>query len=287
MAELNPSLFGAGPEQVVRDLVCAPATSVYAARFGSPTDANFLIPPDIRPTPGPRQGPDDPEVRLLNTIVLDYPDDATTVAMLNRIESDPGVRTVSRNSLGTYSTPPGQGTDGGSTGPRFSWVFEFYNPARDHYFLTQSRAEFRVLDVGCLPGWRMMVPGGFNAKLPSDAPQVGYQSVCRYYGRPEAGLDSHFYSASATECAAVAQLYPDAFVLESSDAFEVFFPDVQTGACPATSTPVYRLYNNRADVNHRYVTSLGVRNAMALHGWIPEGYGPDAVAFCAPSAYAN
>src|SRR5207244_7319929 len=128
----------------------------------------------------------------------------------NRMESDPGVRTVSRNSLGTFSTPPGAGVGGSNTAPRFSWVFEFYNPARDHYFLTQSRAEFHVLDVGCFPGWIITVPGGFNAKLASAPPLEGYGAACRYYGRPEAGLDSHFYSASAYECAEVARRYPDA-----------------------------------------------------------------------------
>ena len=281
VVELAPSLFGAGPEQVVRDIVCDPAKSVYATRLGSPTDANFFV--TNRVTPGPQQGPDDPYVRLLNTILLNYPDDPTTVTTVNRLEEEPGVRTVSRSSyIPFFPIPPGSGSGGGA-GPTFSWVVEYYNLERDHYFLTQYQAESHRLDVGCLPGWIRLTGFGFNAKLPSAAAQLGYGPVCRFYGRPEAGLDSHFFSASGAECAAVAERFPNAWVLEASDAFEVVLPDLQTGACPATTSPVYRLYNNRADVNHRYVTFIGVRNAMAQQGWIPEGYGPDAVAFCIPS----
>jgi len=47
--------------------------------------------------------------------------------------------------------------------------------------------------------------------------------------------------------------------------------------------PVYRLYNNRADTNHRYTTSLAIRSQMIAKGYIPEGYGPNAVAMCASS----
>jgi hypothetical protein len=54
------------------------------------------------------------------------------------------------------------------------------------------------------------------------------------------------------------------------------------GACPSGSTPIYRLFDNRADVNHRYTTDRGVRDAMVAKGWIAEGDGPDRVVMCAP-----
>jgi len=54
------------------------------------------------------------------------------------------------------------------------------------------------------------------------------------------------------------------------------------GACPFGTQAFYRLYNNWPDVNHRYTTSLAIRDAMVQKGWIPEGYGPNAVAFCVP-----
>jgi hypothetical protein len=64
----------------------------------------------------------------------------------------------------------------------------------------------------------------------------------------------------------------------------VAVPDLITGACPAGTQPVYRLYNNGmgAAPNHRYTTSLATRAAMLAQGWVPEGYGADAVIMCAP-----
>ena len=108
--------------------------------------------------------------------------------------------------------------------------------------------------------------------------------MCRFYGRPEAGIDSHFYSASAAECQAVIDRYGADWQLESPEVFVVALPDPATGACPADAMPVYRVFNGRRDANHRYVTSPVDRAQMVASGWIAEGYGPDAVAMCAPSA---
>lgn len=66
--------------------------------------------------------------------------------------------------------------------------------------------------------------------------------------------------------------------------FAIPLPDPVTGACPADTTPVYRVYNNRPDVNHRYMTSRFDRSAMLTSFWIAEGYGPESVAMCAPNS---
>ncbi|MEP7275523.1 MAG: peptidase S10, partial [Betaproteobacteria bacterium] len=57
-----------------------------------------------------------------------------------------------------------------------------------------------------------------------------------------------------------------------------------TGACPAGTDPVSRVYDNRSDANHRYLLSAQTRAAMQARGWIAEGYGPDAVVMCASRA---
>jgi hypothetical protein len=156
-------------------------------------------------------------------------------------------------------------------------VVEYYRAAVGHYFMTAERAEIDALDKGVTPGWAR-TGQTFNAYLPSDA---SHGPVCRFYGRPEAGLDSHFYSASISECKAVIASHSNAWIYESGNVFTIDVPDPATGACAPTALPVYRLYNNRADINHRYTTSLALRAQMMNVGWIAEGYGPRGVAMCA------
>jgi hypothetical protein len=103
--------------------------------------------------------------------------------------------------------------------------------------------------------------------------------VCRFYGRPEAHLDSHFFSAAPDECAAVAARFGASWTLETDAAFHVHPADRTTGECPRGSEPVYRAFDNRVDANHYYDTL-----PRAPAGWTYEGYGPGArpTAFCAP-----
>ena len=55
------------------------------------------------------------------------------------------------------------------------------------------------------------------------------------------------------------------------------------GTCPASTTPIYRVFSNRADANHRYMTDRSVRTLMVGAGWLAEGDGPDLVVMCAPT----
>jgi DNA-binding beta-propeller fold protein YncE len=164
---------------------------------------------------------------------------------------------------------------------KVSLAVEYFHAALGHYFLTSFPAEINALDTGVFIGWQRT-----GQSLPvyaqrADGP-LGIVPVCRFYGRPEKGLDSHFYSASALECVQVQQAFGDSWILETAEAFDVYPADVATGACPFGTIPVYRVYNNRPDANHRYTTSLAIRDAMVQAGRIAEGYGPNAVAFCVP-----
>jgi hypothetical protein len=75
------------------------------------------------------------------------------------------------------------------------------------------------------------------------------------------------------------------FALEARAAFFVLpVLNMTTGECETPwdygIIPVYRLWNGRADANHRYTTDKNVRDDMLSKGYIAEGYGPDAVSFC-------
>lgn len=162
---------------------------------------------------------------------------------------------------------------------------EFHRAEAGDYFVTSAAAEIAILDAGLVPGWTR-TGESFGVAPPGSRDVAGASPVCRYYGLPQAGLDTHFYSASPAECEAVLRLFASAWALESSEVFVVALPDAVTGACPGGTLPVYRLYNGQSAVNHRYVTSLALRATMLASGWIGEGYGPSQVAMCsiAPAA---
>lgn len=160
---------------------------------------------------------------------------------------------------------------------------EFRRASVDHYFVSSDPAEIAALDAGVFAGWAR-TGLSFGVQPPGERSGEARSPVCRFYGRPEAGIDSHFYSASPAECQAVIDRYGADWQLESPEVFVVALPDAATGACPAGTVPVYRVFNARRDANHRYVTSATIRGQMVAAGWIAEGYGPAAVAMCSPAA---
>jgi hypothetical protein len=154
-------------------------------------------------------------------------------------------------------------------------VVEYYNADLDHYFLTWIAAEMANLDAGSTPTRWARTGRTFRAYAD---PQPQTSQVCRFYIPPSLG-NSHFFGRSATECAASHTAQPG-LVLEDPDYMHVMLPSA--GTCPGGTQPVYRLFNNRADANHRYTVDRGVRDQMVAQGWIAEGDGPDAVAMCTP-----
>lgn len=154
-------------------------------------------------------------------------------------------------------------------------VVEFHHAARDHYFMSAATAEIADLDQGFHPGW-LRTGAVFKAYA---TPGNATNPVCRFYIPPAVG-DSHFYSASPAECAQVQASFP-AFTYEAPAVFQIALPDLVTGNCASGTLAVYRVWNARADTNHRYTTSTAVRAQMVSAGWIAEGYGPAQAIMCA------
>ena len=157
---------------------------------------------------------------------------------------------------------------------------EFYHAAFDHYFISADPKEINDLDTGVHTGWART--GYSFAVMKSGSTYPGTSPMCRFYSPI---LDTHFYSARPQECEDVKVEWPQTWTLESAEVFRAFLVDPFTGACPADTTPTYRLYNNRADANHRYSDQLSVFVFMKGKGYVPEGDGSPAipVAFCTPS----
>jgi len=154
-------------------------------------------------------------------------------------------------------------------------VVEYYHAGLDHYFITWVPDEIAVLDAGVqIRGWVRTgrVFNGYTTVL------AGASSVCRFYIPPALG-DSHFFGRGPVECTATSTKNPS-FVLEDASFMTMFLP--AAGVCPSNTVDVYRVFSNRPDANHRYMTDKGVRDQMVAKGWLAEGDGPNLVVMCAP-----
>lgn len=159
------------------------------------------------------------------------------------------------------------------------WVdaIEFYHAALDHYFLSAEPSDIHALDAGVLRGWQRTG----QSILFFGAASPGADPAYRFYIPPALG-DSHFLTGDAAEAAVVRRRFPT-FIEEGPLSMHVLLPDRASGTCAAGTRPVYRVWNGRADSNHRYTSDAAIRDAMVARGGIAEGYGPDNVAMCAAS----
>jgi YVTN family beta-propeller protein len=165
---------------------------------------------------------------------------------------------------------------GPEAGPALPAVVEFYNAPLDNFFITADPVEAAAVDTGNAgPGWsrtgNIFLSGGPIA-------------VCRFYGSLSPGPNSHFYTASASECAFLRALQATTpptvprWNFESND----FLTNVPLGgACPAQTVPVFRAYNDglarHIDSNHRITNNAASIQEVVARGWTNEG-----VVMCAP-----
>ncbi len=180
-----------------------------------------------------------------------------------------------KDSLGATVSAAKSITVAGSATPLPVSVVEFYNASLDHYFITYVADEIAKLDNGTFKGWaRTGLSFSAYATAASNT-----SAVCRIYIPPGKG-DGHFFGRDANECNGTMTKNPT-FILESSTFLFLYPPSL--GNCAAGQVPVYRVFSNRADANHRYTTSRAVRDQMVAKGWLAEGDGPDVVVMCAPT----
>src|SRR5438105_6833711 len=105
-----------------------------------------------------------------------------------------------------------------------------------------SPLKLRIWTTACTGAGRAR--GSVLTYSPSKSGGVGV-AVCRFYGLPSAGLDSHFYTSDRNECASIPDTFHGAWQVESTHVFDVRSPTVD-GACAPGFVPVYRLWNQRA-----------------------------------------
>jgi serine protease len=145
----------------------------------------------------------------------------------------------------------------------YQLVYEFRNATTNHFFRTGSPPESSMIKGGSAgPGW---YDTGEYFLAWRDGSQ-GARPVCRFYSYV---FNSHFYTANDGECN---------LVKNNSDwqyeGIAYFAKLPLNGTCPASSTPIHRIYNNRhmfKDGNHRFTTDLEIVQEMVSAGWQYEG----------------
>jgi len=167
-------------------------------------------------------------------------------------------------------------------GPPTVTVVEYHHAAFDHYFITPVIDEIAKLDAHAPPFQDWSRTGfSFKAYVNATAP-AGSNAICRFFNDHFAPKSSHFYAGHGFGCEDTLRLFPD-WGLEDDKLFNMMLPDA-SGACPAGTIPVYRLYNQGMGgaPNHRFVTSLAERQKMLDLQYVPEGNGI-GVGMCAPA----
>jgi uncharacterized delta-60 repeat protein len=156
-------------------------------------------------------------------------------------------------------------------------AIEYYHVGFNHYFMTSIPGEVALLDAGAYNGWSRT--GQLLPLYPLNTPAT--VPMCRFFsGAAFAPQSSHFYTPFDFECAFVKK--SPQWIFEGN-VMAVQLPD-QAGACPGTTSPLYRLYNNGQGgaPAHRYTTSRTIRDSMLPLGWIAEGAGIGVTA-CLPN----
>ncbi|HSS69965.1 MAG TPA: S8 family peptidase [Casimicrobiaceae bacterium] len=177
-------------------------------------------------------------------------------------------------SLALQSTLPG----GGMAPPGTVPVIEYYNPARDHYFLSANAAEQAYVDT-VLAGIFQRTGELFYAWADPVLAPLAAHPVCRFFAGGQ--IASHYFTAIASECQFIIAHEGATWLLENPAAFYVLLPDA-SGTCQSGTLPVYKFFDNRVDANQRHTIDLSVRRAMINRAWVPQGIGPNHVAFCTP-----
>src|SRR5690606_31164402 len=114
---------------------------------------------------------------------------------------------------------------------------EYYNIGLNHFFITASAEEARIVDEGGAgPGW-VRTGRSFQVWQKAEAAPRDARAVCRFYS---AVANSHFYTASNEECEGLRSA--KAGWTYEGRVFYVQAP--RQGQCAPGTVPMMRLYND-------------------------------------------
>ena len=155
-------------------------------------------------------------------------------------------------------------------------AIEFYKSDIDHYFMTASTDEAKMLDNK--PEWNWVRTDKTFNIWPTQALAPGNASpVCRFYGLFSNGtIGSHFYTVDTSECEYVKSRLDWSWA-SGYEGYAFYAVKPAGTSCPTGTASIYRAYNNGKSgaPNHRYVATQAEVDAMVAQGWVSEG-----TAFC-------
>ncbi|MEO8739181.1 MAG: hypothetical protein ABI537_05695 [Casimicrobiaceae bacterium] len=153
---------------------------------------------------------------------------------------------------------------------------EYYCAATDRYLTSTASEEIAALDGTLAPGWAR-TGETFNVYATS----VPSTASCRFCAPPRTA-DGGRRAGPPAGCGKTATRFTNAWPVDTATLAEPALPNAD-GSCTAGSVPVFRMVDNRPDLNNRYTASLAIRDAMLAAGWAGQGRGALGVALCAPS----
>lgn len=155
---------------------------------------------------------------------------------------------------------------------------EFYNAFINHYFVTATATEAQALESGAAgPGW-LRTGRSYPAWLDKSSAPADAQPVCRFYST---GANSHFYTASANECAGLRQLEATERAAGGAvkgwqyEGIAFYIQAPSGGQCSGGTVTITRAYNNGFATgegsNHRFIDDNELQALMVDRSWIAEG----------------
>lgn len=148
-------------------------------------------------------------------------------------------------------------------------VVEFHNTADGQYFITADPAEISFIDSGRLGATWSRTGMHFKAWTRDETNVPASHPVCRFFGTPGVGPNSHFYTADANECTGVRT---NPYWQYEGIAFRAIEPFGFT-ICPGGAI-IERLWlagNDATASRHRYVADASLIPSMVAEGWVLEG----------------
>ena len=168
-----------------------------------------------------------------------------------------------------------------ATLPAATTAVEFHCRSGDRYLMTADATVVAALDAGCIPGWART---GQALDVFSATAYVAttHVDMCGAPGHSRGGAAAQI-DARALACDASVRRLPNIWPQSNADLPAAAVPNAVDGSCGIGTVPVFALFDQRADLNHRYTASLTMRDQMRALGWSADGAGPLGVAMCAPA----